>query len=74
VKILQVSGYPSDSIAANVSKDTTIKELASIDGVQLETFRIQNINLMFGKVNAVEYSTTMFNAPQLMELDKYMQK
>lgn len=74
MKILQVSGYPSDSIAANVSKDTTLKEVKSIEGIPLSKFRIQNINLMFGKVNAIEYATEMFNAPTLERLDELMEK
>jgi len=65
----QVSGYPSDGIAANVSKDTTLKEVKSIEGIPLDIFRIQNINLLFGKVNSVEYATTMFNAPTLRQLE-----
>jgi len=65
----QVSGYPSDTVAANASKDTTLKEVKKIDGIPLDKFRIQNINLMFGKVNAVEYATEMFNAPTLEQLE-----
>jgi len=51
-----------------VSKDTTVRELASIEGIPLDVFRIQNINLMFGKVNAIDYGSTMFNLPTLTEL------
>lgn len=66
---MQVSGYPSDSIAANVSKDTCVKEVKEIEGIPLSKFRIQNINVLFGVVNAVEYSTEMFNAPTLQQLE-----
>lgn len=65
-----VSSYPSDTMAANVSKDTTVKELISIDGVDKEVFRLQNINLFFGNVNSVEYATTMYNLPTLVELEE----
>jgi len=57
-------------MAANVSKDTTVKELISIDGVDKEVFRLQNINLFFGNVNSVEYATTMYNLPTLVELEE----
>jgi len=65
-----VSSYPSDTMAANVSKDTTVKELVSIDGIDKEVFRLQNINLFFGNVNSVEYATTMYNLPTLVELEE----
>ena len=65
-----VSSYPSDTMAANVSKDTTVKELINIDGVDKEVFRLQNINLFFGNVNSVEYATTMYNLPTLVELEE----
>ena len=57
-------------MAANVSKDTTVKELVSIDGIDKEVFRLQNINLFFGNVNSVEYATTMYNLPTLVELEE----
>jgi len=64
----QVSGYPSDGMAANVSKDTTVREIIDIKGIEKEEYKLQNINLMFGKVNHVEYCETMFNFPSLLEL------
>lgn len=63
-----VSSYPSDTIAANVSKDTTRRELLSIDGMNLEDYRLKNINLFFGHVNAVDYCTSMFKFPTIKEL------
>ena len=68
LKILQVSGYPSDTQAGNVSKDTTVREIIDIKGIEKEDFKLQNINLMFGIVNNVEYCSTMFNFPTLVEL------
>ncbi len=68
VKILQVSGYPSDGQAANVSKETTTKELLKVEGVPQPLFMTQNINLFFGKVNNVEYCQKMHNAPDLYKL------
>ena len=58
-----VSSYPSDISACNVSKETTVREVINIEGLSEHQFRLQNINLLSGPVNAVEYCTTMFNFP-----------
>lgn len=55
-------------MAANVSKDTTARQVLEIMGIEKEEFKLQNINLMFGKVNAIEYCTTMFNFPTPLEI------
>lgn len=64
----QVSGYPSNGMAANVSKDTTKRQIMDIAGIDKEVFKLQNINLMFGKVNSLEYCTTMFNFPKPLDV------
>jgi len=66
----QVSGYPSDGQSANVSKETTTREIVDIDGVDKNDFKNQNMNILFGKVNTIEYTTNMMNFPQLPELNK----
>lgn len=58
-----VSSYPSDMSACNVSKETTQREVITIEGIPEEIFRLQNINLLSGHVNAVEYCVSMFNFP-----------
>lgn len=68
MKILQVSGYPSDGQASNVSKDTTTKELLEVEGKDKAVFKAQNINLFFGKVNSLEYCSVMHDAPTLYEM------
>ena len=67
-----VSSYPSNTLAANVSKDTTKKEIINIEGIQKDVFKLQNINLMFGPVNSIEYCTTMLNFPTIDQIDKYI--
>ncbi len=62
------SAYPSATIGCNVSKATTVKELSSIEGIPEHIFRIQNINLLSGPVNSVEYAVTMFGFPKLDDL------
>lgn len=69
----QVSGYPSNGQLANVSKDTTIRELLEIEGIEKEEFKKQNINLFFGPVNHVEYCTEMYNFPTVYDIDEYME-
>lgn len=64
----QVSGYPSNGQAANVSRETTSRELLSIEGIEKETFRLQNINLFFGPINNIEYCTEMLNFIPLTDM------
>ena len=37
-------------MAANVSKDTTVREIITIGDIPLDVFRLHNIDLFFGKV------------------------
>lgn len=68
-----VSAYPSATDALNVSRDTTRYEISDIQGIDGRTFRLQNMNLLYGRVNAVEYCCEMLNAPNLDEmLDDFM--
>lgn len=68
-----VAAYPSATMACNVSKETTKKEISSIEGIAEPVFRLQNINLLYGSVNAVEYCTEMFGFPTLLELEKLIE-
>lgn len=64
----QKSGYPSNTMAANVSKDTTHREIIDIEGIARDIFKIQNMNLAYGITNSIEYSMVMFNLPSLFSL------
>lgn len=70
----QVAGYPTNGQALNVSKETTVKEVISIEGIPKEDFKLQNINLLFGPVNSIEYMTVMYGAPTLDELGQLYEK
>ena len=70
----QASGYPSDTLTANVSKDTTMREVISIGDFDKEMFKLHGINLMFGKVNHVDYVTSMMNFPTLQTLADMIRK
>ena len=54
----------------NVSKETTRKEILYVDGIPEETFRYQNMQLLGGHTNAMEYCVTMFNFPDLQQLEE----
>jgi hypothetical protein len=49
----------------NISKETTKKELISIEGVSNRTQRIQGINFSGGYSNAIEFCTDLFGMPTL---------
>lgn len=63
-----VSAYPTCIMVANVSKETTFREVIDIEGIDEGLFRRQNLNLMAGDVNAVEYCVNMFELPTLDEM------
>jgi hypothetical protein len=69
-----VSSYPSNIMAANISKDTTHREIINIEGIEKDLFKLQNINLMYGPTNVVEYCMNMFKFPSLYEMKKRINK
>lgn len=64
----EVSAYPSATMVLNVSKETTLRELISIDGKEEDVFRIQNLNFVIGYSNSLEYVVNMFDAPKPQDL------
>lgn len=68
-----VAAYPTAITSLSVSKETTRRELINVKGVSEDVFRMQNINLMSGPVNALEYGITMFKLPKPQEaLELYL--
>jgi hypothetical protein len=63
------ASYPNGIIVFNISKETTMKELISIEGVNEDTKRMATINLSGGCTNAVEICNTIFGLPTL---DKWL--
>lgn len=63
-----VSSYPSCGQVSNSSRTTTRKEICRVGNYEEKDFRLANLNLMWGQTNAVEYTTKMFQAPELMTL------
>ena len=67
------ASYPNGECVFNVSKETTARELVSIEGVSEQTRRMQGINLCAGHVNAVEVCVGLFKLPTLdMLLDSFV--
>lgn len=69
-----VGSYPSDTLAENVSKSTTRREIITIVDVPEEIFRLENINLLSGKCNSIEYCTNMFNFPSVEKMIELYEK
>lgn len=66
---LDVTGaYPHNELVFNVSKETTSKELISVEGVDEMTTRMQTINFSGGHVNASEFCQVMYHMPSFPEL------
>lgn len=64
-----ISAYPSAGVACNISKQTTKKEIISIEGMTKDEFMYDNINLSSGGINAIEYCSNMFNFKTIPEID-----
>lgn len=55
-------------MALNISKETTKKEVISVENVDEQTRRMCTINLSAGHVNAIEICTNMLGMPSLDEM------
>lgn len=63
------ASYPNGETCFNISKETTVREISSIEGIHELVFRKQNMGLSGGFVNSVDYCSTMMGFPTLFELD-----
>jgi hypothetical protein len=62
------AAYPSATSVCNVSKATTHREIIDINGVDESVFRMQNLNMVLGSTNSLEYCTNMFKMPEPYQL------
>jgi hypothetical protein len=62
------AAYPSATSVCNVSKATTFREIIDINGIDEYKFRLQNLNMVLGATNSLEYCVNMFNMPEPYEL------
>jgi hypothetical protein len=67
------SAYPYAQIIENISKSTTRREVVKIQGVSDDERRQIGYNLTAGRVNAVEYCTTVHKVPQLKDILDYFE-
>lgn len=66
---LDVEGtYPNEEILCNISRETTMMEMADIQGVTEAERRAVGVNLSGGHVNAAEICHTLYKAPTMIEL------
>lgn len=63
-----VSSYPSDITALNVSKETCARELISVEGIDKETMRKENMNLIMSGSSEPTYCRSMFGLPTYTDL------
>lgn len=63
-----VSSYPSCTDVLNVSKTTTENEVISIEGKSETLFREQNLGIIAGSVNSLEYCNKMLNLPNIDQI------
>lgn len=59
------SSYPTTGIFANISRETTVLELSSIEGVLEHTRYLVGLNMMGGNVNAVSFCRRVYKMPSL---------
>lgn len=62
------AAYPTNETIFNISKETTVKEICSIEGISENIYRRQAINLSVGHTNAVEFCQFMFSMPSMEEM------
>lgn len=60
--------YPYGQIATNISKTTTVGELCSIHGIELDMLRKVMLNFTSADVNAVELVCTLTGAPNMYQM------
>jgi hypothetical protein len=58
------AAYPSATSVCNVSKATTHREIIEISGIDENVFRAQNLNIVLGSTNSLEYCVNMFGMPE----------
>jgi hypothetical protein len=68
------ASYPNGEAVANISKETTAKEIVKIEGIDEYTQRMMGINLSSGATNAVEICTGLFGLPPLALLLEEFEK
>lgn len=64
--------YPNVEAGANTAKETTVRELSTIEGLNEERRRELGINISGGPINAIEFCVTALDLPTPLQwLDLY---
>jgi len=64
----QSSGYPSNTVASNLSRETTASEIIDIENIPREKFKDNNMNILYGAISGPRYARDILNAPTYDEL------
>lgn len=62
------ASYPNGGAVFNISKETTMKEMYRIKGVDEYTQRMESVNLSGGQTNALEFCNLMLGMPTLDQM------
>jgi len=63
------SAYPTVTYVLNISNDTCVRDLFDVVGVEKETFKHANIDLITGVISHLDYGHIMHELPTLIEVD-----
>lgn len=63
------SSYPYGEVCYNISKETTVREVVDIKGIDPQVYKIQNMLLTSGHVDSLQWCSIMLGFPTLEELD-----
>lgn len=61
-------------MASNLGQATTVSEILSIDDIEKEFFKDNNMNLLYGPVNDIRYGTEMIGLPTLTQFHEEYEK
>ena len=64
-----VSSYPSDITALNVSKETCIRELVEVEGMNRDEMKLEGMNLIMNNVNSVRFVSKTMGLPSFMDIE-----
>lgn len=68
------ASYPNGEASLNTSLETTIREPMEIVGVEQDVWRLENMGISSGHVNAVAWCQNILNFPQHEEVLKAFQQ
>jgi len=66
---LDITGaYPSFTDMCNISRETNVTNVISMEGVSIIDTKMLNLGLVFGNVNDVDYCSSIHNTDTLLSL------